>query len=147
MQISIRQMTADDAVTWARLRCALWPDESAADLAAGIPVFLSDPEMWAFIAEDANGLALAFAETALRKYANGCEQQPVPFLEGIWVAPEARRHGVGQNLIDHIAAFFAAKGFTEICSDALIDNHASHAAHAGWGFAETERVVYFRKPL
>jgi len=147
MQISIRQMSADDAVTWARLRCALWPDESAADLESGIYLFLADPEMWAFIAEDETGTPHAFAETALRKYANGCEQQPVPFLEGIWVAPDARRQGVAQKLIDHIGAFFRAKGFTEMCSDALIDNHVSHAAHAGWGFTETERVVYFRKPL
>lgn len=140
-------MTAADAPAWARMRSALWSDESAAALAAEIPRVLADAETWAFVAEDADGTALGFAETALRKYANGCENQPVPFLEGIWVAPGARRHGIGRKLIDHVAAFFAARGFTEICSDALLDNPVSHAAHAGWGFAETERVVYFRKAL
>ena len=44
-------------------------------------------------------------------------------------------------------ASWRARGFREIGSDALLDNRASHAAHAGWGFAETERVVYFRKVL
>jgi len=41
----------------------------------------------------------------------------------------------------------AARGFAEIGSDADIANSASHAAHRGWGFVETERVVYFRKVL
>jgi aminoglycoside 6'-N-acetyltransferase I len=43
--------------------------------------------------------------------------------------------------------FLASRGYRELGSDALIDNSASHAAHRGWGFAETERVVYFRKSL
>jgi aminoglycoside 6'-N-acetyltransferase I len=30
---------------------------------------------------------------------------------------------------------------------ALIENHASHAAHRRCGFCETERVVHFRKLL
>jgi aminoglycoside 6'-N-acetyltransferase I len=38
-------------------------------------------------------------------------------------------------------------GCTELASDALLDNQASHAMHEALGFAETERVVYFLKPL
>ena len=41
----------------------------------------------------------------------------------------------------------AEKGFREIGSDTPLDNRASQDAHRGWGFAETERVVYFRKGL
>ena len=36
---------------------------------------------------------------------------------------------------------------TELGADALIDNAASHAAHAACGFEETERVVYCRRAL
>ena len=36
---------------------------------------------------------------------------------------------------------------TELASDALLDNRASHAMHKALGFAETERVVYFLKSL
>jgi aminoglycoside 6'-N-acetyltransferase I len=71
----------------------------------------------------------------------------VPFLEGIFVRPQFRRRGIGARLIAHMEAFLVARGFDEIGSDALIDNHESHAAHCGWGFSETERVVYFRKAL
>jgi aminoglycoside 6'-N-acetyltransferase I len=29
----------------------------------------------------------------------------------------------------------------------LLDNSQSHAMHRAIGFSETERVIYFRKPL
>jgi aminoglycoside 6'-N-acetyltransferase I len=84
---------------------------------------------------------------ALRKYANGCDSRPVPFLEGIWVDAAFRRRGIGARLIEHIEAFVAARGFREVGSDTPLDNRASQAAHRAWGFCETERVVYFRKLL
>ena len=51
------------------------------------------------------------------------------------------------RLVAHIEAFLTARGFRELGSDSLIENQAAHEAHARWGFSETERVVYFRKPL
>ncbi len=144
--VSVRPMTAADRDVWARMRCALWDFETHEQHLAGADQILSDPHAWGFITE-ANGAAVGFAEVAVRKYANGCEQTPVPFLEGIWIAPEHRRKGAGETLIAHVSAFLREHGFTELCSDALLENTASHAAHGGWGFAETERVVYFRKAL
>jgi RimJ/RimL family protein N-acetyltransferase len=32
-------------------------------------------------------------------------------------------------------------------AEALIDNHGSHAVHRALGFAETGRVVFFRRKL
>src|SRR6185312_11027041 len=54
---------------------------------------------------------------------------------------------IGKRLVARIEAFLAEKGFREIGSDTPLDNRASQDAHRGWGFAETERVVYFRKGL
>jgi aminoglycoside 6'-N-acetyltransferase I len=39
------------------------------------------------------------------------------------------------------------QGCREFASDVYTDDGDSLAAHAGLGFAETERVVYFRKLL
>jgi len=50
-------------------------------------------------------------------------------------------------LIDFISEELSGEGFVELCSDAEIDNIQSHLSHAAWGFAETQRVVYFRKSL
>ena len=137
-------MERGDARAWARMRHALWPeaDQHASDMER----VLASPDEWAFLAE-AGGVPAGFAEISIRKFANGCETAPVPFLEGIWVEPEFRRRGIGRRLVAHVEAFVRARGFREIGSDALIDNGASHAAHAAWGFSETERVVYFRKGL
>lgn len=147
MTFSIRSMTASDAAAWAMMRQSLWPFTTPGENQREVAGMLAASDMWGFIATDEAGIAVGFAEVTLRRYANGCEQSPVPFLEGIWIAPAARRHGLGRDVMAHIADFFRAKSFTEICSDALLDNTVSHKAHREWGFEETERVVYFRKAL
>lgn len=145
MTLTIRQMGESDRAQWIALRGKLWP-EYPDDHPGDVAEMLEKGTTWGFIAE-ADGKPMGFAELSVRAYANGCEQRPVPFLEGIWVDPAAQRAGVGRALVDHLAAFARARGFTELCSDALLDNTLSHTAHAAWGFAETERVIYFRRPL
>jgi aminoglycoside 6'-N-acetyltransferase I len=147
MKATVRQMSASDRPAWARMRAALWPADTEAGHAQDVEQILAGDDTWGFIAETVERTPAGFAELSIRKYANGCETQPVPFLEGIWVEPPLRRQGIGRLLIAQVEAFAAARGFREIGSDALIDNKESHAAHRGWGFSETERVVYFRKAL
>lgn len=144
---TIRQMTGDDRAVWIAMRCALWPSDSEQSHAEGVAQLLRSDDWWGFIAEAADGSAAGFAELAIRKYANGCDSQPVPFLEAIWVDPRFRRKRVGAKLIAHVEAFALARGFREMGSDTEIGNGVSQAAHEAWGFCETERVVYFRKLL
>jgi aminoglycoside 6'-N-acetyltransferase I len=143
--ISIRQMGASDHAIWTAMRTALWPEATEGDHARDIDRILASDDYWGFVAETKLPEPVAFAEIAIRKYANGCESQPVPFLEGIWVDARHRRGGIGSALVAHVERFVAARGFREIGSDALIENVVSHAAHAAWGFVETERVVCYRK--
>jgi aminoglycoside 6'-N-acetyltransferase I len=142
----IREARAADRAAWAAMRKALWPEEDEAAHALGIDAVLARGNAWGFIAEGDN-VPVGFAEVAIRPYANGCDSQPVAFLEGIWVAEWVRHRGIGKQLIAHIEGFLIARGFHELGSDTPLDNLASQDAHRGWGFAETERVVYFRKPL
>jgi aminoglycoside 6'-N-acetyltransferase I len=129
------------------MRAALWPEESLQTHAEEVDRLLGSEDSWGFIAETSGGAPVGFAEVAIRKYANGCTTRPVPLLEGIWVKAEFRRQGVRARLIETAEAFLADRAFREIGSDAEIENLVSHAAHAGWGFTETERVVYFRKAI
>lgn len=147
MKFTVRQMGPSDRPAWAEMRAALWPEESLQNHAEEIGGLLASEDCWAFIAETGDGAPVGFAEVAVRKYANGCTTRPVPFLEGIWVKAEFRRRGIGARLIETAEAFLSDRGFREIGSDAEIQNLVSHAAHAGWGFSETERVVYFRKAI
>jgi aminoglycoside 6'-N-acetyltransferase I len=139
-------MEASDRLVWAELRAALWPEASGEEHARDIDDLLRSDRAYGFIAE-ADGTPAGFAELAIRDYANGCASRPVPFLEGIFVREQFRRRGIGARLVAYAEQFAAARGFAEIGSDADIANSASHAAHRGWGFVETERVVYFRKML
>lgn len=147
MGFTVREMGAADRETWIRLRAALWPGEAVEVHGQDVDTFRGGETGFGFVAETEDGAAAGFAEITIRPFANGCDSRPVPFLEGIWVEPPFRRRGIGALLVKHVEAFVAARGFREIGSDALLDNEVSHAAHRRWGFAETERVVYFRKLL
>jgi aminoglycoside 6'-N-acetyltransferase I len=78
---------------------------------------------------------------------NGTESSPVGFVEGVYVIPSMRRKGVARMLFDAIGDWARARGCQELASDALLENEASQRAHRALGFRETERVVYFAKPL
>jgi aminoglycoside 6'-N-acetyltransferase I len=147
MKVVVRKMRVADKMAWAQMRYALWPDQAMEAHAGEIDGLLKSRDDWCFIAETVDGQPIGFAEVSLRKFANGCETRPVPFLEGIWVEGPSRRQDVGGSLIRHVESFLVSRGFREIGSDTYIDNRDSHIAHRGWGFLETERVIYFRKPL
>lgn len=135
-----------DLAEWVAMRHALWPDGDG--LEEGAAAMLHATEQLALIARDDAGAAMGFAEAAIRHdYVNGCDTSPVLFLEGIYVAPGHRRQGVARALAEQAGRWGRAFGCTEFASDALLDNDASHAFHAAIGFEETERVVYFRRPL
>jgi aminoglycoside 6'-N-acetyltransferase I len=146
--LEICELGSADFDIWADCAHALWPEEPReallAEIRANAGSGLGEARAWAAVRD---GIVCGYAEISLRPYANGCDGHPVAFLEAIWVAPEARRTGIGHALVRHLAGVVRAAGLSELGSDALIDNPASHAAHRAWGFAETERVVYFRLAL
>lgn len=144
--LTIREMTDGDRAVWLDMYEALFPGESRAGMNIEIDRILKSPKRAGYCAENSRGI-LGFAEYNLREFANGCISQPVPFLEGIWVRPEARRNGVAAALISHLEEVARADGHTEFGSDVLMDNQVSLDVHNRLGFTETERVVYFRKEI
>lgn len=147
MPILIRKMRRADSASWADMRVKLWESPSLHEHLGDIEDMLRSKKHCGYIAFLDGGQPAGFAEICIRGYANGCTEQPVPFLEGIWVDARHRRRGVGRALIDKITTDLVSRGFRELCSDAEIRNRRSHRVHENWGFDETERVVYFRKPL
>jgi aminoglycoside 6'-N-acetyltransferase I len=146
---SVRIATAQDIDAWAELRHRLWPELSVGRHGDEIRQALAEPDrLVAFLFVGSTGDVLGLAEASLRSdYVNGCENSPVGFLEGIIVDPPARRSGIAAALVAAVCDWARSRGVLEIASDAALDNEASHALHAALGFEETERVVYFRKPL
>jgi aminoglycoside 6'-N-acetyltransferase I len=130
---------------WLALRLALWPHCTPEEHLQEMAAFLREPRRYAqWIAYDA-GDPVGLAEAAVRHdYVNGAEGSPVVFLEGIYVAPHARRRGIAGQLIARVADWARSQGIRELASDAELHNTLSHAMHAALGFHETERVVFFR---
>lgn len=147
--VKIALATAADAADWVTMRTALWPSGGNGAHAADIAELLEDAgETINLIARDADGAALGFVEAALRRdYVNGCKTSPVAFLEGIFVKPEARGRGVARAMVGAVEAWAREQGCTEFASDAAPENFVSHDMHRALGFAETQRVVFFRKVL
>lgn len=147
--VKIALATAADAADWVAMRTALWPSGGNGAHAADIAELLEDAgETINLIARDADGAALGFVEAALRHdYVNGCKTSPVAFLEGIFVKPEARGRGVARAMVGAVEAWAREQGCTEFASDAALENFVSHDMHRALGFAETQRVVFFRKVL
>ncbi|MFL6622178.1 MAG: aminoglycoside 6'-N-acetyltransferase [Sulfurifustaceae bacterium] len=134
---------------WLPLRRALWPDETIDEHLAEMAALIAEPQRYVqFVAYTSEQQPIGFAEASVRTdYVNGTRSSPVAFLEGIYVAPAFRRHGVASALVSAVSSWARSGGCVELASDALLENEGSHAFHRALGFEETERVVYFRKAL
>lgn len=146
--MDIARASRETADAWATLRAALWPEGSLEEHRRDVDRIMAQPEKFVTFLAFERGAAVGFAEGSLRfDYVNGCETSPVTFLEGIYVRSDHRRKGIARGLCAEVARWGREKGCTEMASDALVDNVASHAMHAALGFDETERVVCFRRVL
>ena len=145
----VRLIGPGDLETWCRLRSALWPAAPEDELMSEAEAYLGGASALkaVFLCEAAPGAALGMLELSLRSYAEGCRSTPVPYVEGWYVVPEARRRGVGRALATAAERWAEERGYRELASDAPLDNRASELAHRALGFVEVERAIHFRKDL
>jgi aminoglycoside 6'-N-acetyltransferase I len=148
-QALIERCASLDQPGWLDLRLALWSDATADEHRGYMAIALAQPERFLqLMVYDAQRQPIGFIEGSIRgDYVNGTESSPVGFVEGVYVVPAWRRKGIARLLFDAIGDWARARGCRELASDALIDNEVSQRAHRALGFRETERVVYFARPL
>src|SRR5688572_17296573 len=140
--IPVRAPSLEDKDEWLRMRRVLWPDCPDMDHHAKIDLFLrrdrdmppascgfSMADIATFVAEREGGGLCGFVEASIRPYAEGIEPQPVGYVEGWYVDPDVRRHGVGRSLVEAAEAWARSKGCRQMASDALIDNAVSIESH------------------
>lgn len=139
---------ADDS-GWLALRRALFPHHDEAFLRAEMARLVAQPDRHAqFLVIDEEGSPVGLAEVSLRADpVPGTRSTPVAFLEAIYVAPPARRHGLARALVTHARAWGQVHGCAEFASDALLDNADGLALHRALGFEETTRIVCFRQGM
>ena len=146
LNITIRELRGVDKNLWLGMYRRLWPEHSDQALLAEIDRIGVSSKRSAFVAE-MEGVALGFVEYALRDYANGCNSQPVPFLEGVWVDDAYRGNGIAKALIQYLIKRAENAGFTEFGSDVELSNYSSQLMHERLGFQQMEKVIFYRKVL
>jgi aminoglycoside 6'-N-acetyltransferase I len=142
--VNIRMVQNTDKRDYLRMRLALWPDEEHEE---ELEAFFEQPTWTTFVAERPDGKLCGFLELGQRNYAEGCETSPVAFIEGWYVNPDVQRQGIGRKLVEVAEVWAREHGFTEMGSDALIENETSLKAHTALGYQEIVRVVCFAKKL
>jgi aminoglycoside 6'-N-acetyltransferase I len=143
----VRAYRDADSPEWLRMNIALFPEYSEDDLANGMKEFRARDDGEVFIVERNDGSIAGFVEVGSRPYADGCDTSPVGYVEAWWVDPDVRRAGYGRALLAAAEDWARMRGYTEMASDALLDNTVSHAAHKRAGYDEVGRIVQFRKLL
>lgn len=123
------------------------PGEPPEDYEDALRQLVLDGEVAVFVAERPDRSICGYVEAGSRKYAEGCATSPVGYVEAWYVDPDVRQLGCGRALLEAAESWARSQGYTEMASDALLENTLSHRAHTGSGYAEVERIVTFRKPL
>ena len=137
----------EDWEEWLRMSVALFPDVEPTDLERGMREFRARDDAEVFIAERDDATVAAFVEVGSRAYADGCDSSPVGYIEAWYVDPDVRRSGFGRTLLEAAEEWARGRGYSEMASDALLENTISHDAHRAAGYEEVERAVHFRKAL
>lgn len=144
----VRPVQEKDLSEWFRLRKLLW-DQSTDDehRAEMLDIYEHTETQLVLVAEAPNGRLVGFLEASIRPFVEDCHSDNVGYLEGWFVEPEYRRHGIGSALVRAAENWARQKGSTEMASDSEIGNDLSLKAHLNLGYEETSRLVHLRKDL
>jgi aminoglycoside 6'-N-acetyltransferase I len=144
----VRPLEKKDFQEWFRLRRLLWDevtdDEHREEM---LDIFDHTETQLVLVGETEKGNLVGFLEASIRPFVEDCLTDYVGYLEGWFVEPEFRRHGVGRELVRSAENWARGKGCIEMASDSEIDNDLSVKAHSKLGYTETSRLVHWRKEL
>ncbi len=146
MDVLIRELHRSDQDMWLAMYRELFSGHSDAALLAEMDRIFKSGKRSAYVAL-VGDVPVGFAEYALRDYANGCNSQPVPFLEGVWIDAAYRGQGIAKALVSYLEQKARLAGFKEFGSDVDLNNYPSQLMHERLGFEQTEKVIFYRKVL
>lgn len=148
VDITIRPLDEQDLNEWLRLRSLLWDETSENDHKSEmVDIIEHSDTQFVAVADIGGGRLAGFLEASIRPFVEDCGSENVGYLEGWFVDPEYRRHGIGGGLVLAAERWAHEKGCVEMASDAEIDNETSLMAHSKLGYIETSRLVHLRKDL
>jgi aminoglycoside 6'-N-acetyltransferase I len=137
-------VTIENENEWAELCVALWSDNTS-------DAMLEErkngelPNEYLYVTD---GEAVAFISLSLRHdYVEGTDSSPVGYLEGIYVKPDFRGHGIAAELVKFAKEWAISHGCSELASDCELDNEDSRLFHGKVGFEEANRIICFTMNL
>lgn len=146
--MKIRRYLDTDWSAWLRMSKALftvdWTEADVEEMRATLA--RRDAAVFVIERDDSDSLA-GFVEVGARSIVDGCTSSPVGYIEAWYVDADIRRTGFGRALLQRAEEWAVEQGYTEMGSDALLENDTSHAAHKRCGYTEVDRVITYRKTL
>ncbi|HEX8735696.1 MAG TPA: aminoglycoside 6'-N-acetyltransferase [Pyrinomonadaceae bacterium] len=144
----VRVLEERDLQEWLRLRKLLWDGVSEAEHREEmLDIFDHTETQLVLVSETEKGNLVGFLEASIRPFVEDCVTDHVGYLEGWFVEPEYRQHGVGRELVRNAEKWARGKGCVEMASDSEIGNDLSVKAHSKLGYTETSRLIHWRKEL
>ena len=119
LPITTRSVTPADALVWQDLREALWSDEQgrhANDIASFFAGTLNEPNA-VLLAETPDGDVVGLVELSLRSDIPGLLGQQTGYVEGLYVLPSHRFHGVARRLLESSKVWARQTGCLCFASD------------------------------
>lgn len=145
MKIKIDIATIEDIDVLVELAKELYKTDD--DLHAEFKKILNDKESVVFLVSDPNGV-MGFEHIQIRHdYVEGCKTNKVAYLEGVYLKPDYRSHGIGKMLIEKGIKWAKDNGCKEFASDCEISNELSIKFHEAVGFNVVNKVICFRKEI
>jgi len=146
--MNIRRASKNDIPHWSRMRNSLWPDSIEVHTLEIDNYFsnTSNDVQECFLIED-NETPVGFIELNIRNYAEGSTSSRIPYVEGWYVDESYRGKGLGKALMSRAESWAQENGYSEIASDAEIENTVNISTHTKLGFEEVDRIVCFLKKL
>lgn len=147
--MSVRRLQRKDFNEWARMRRALWFHVTLAECRKELEIVRRQPSRFAiFVSHRRDGRLHGFLEASIRRdYTDGCTTSPVGYIEGWYVAPSARRKGIGREPVRTAERWARGKGCKEMGSDAKLANRLSQKSHGVLGYIAGNTLVHFHKRL
>lgn len=133
----VRMVAERDRERWGAMRRALWPghEDHVGDIGRYFSSRPEDAAVW--VAESAELGLCGMVEVSM---VGG-----MGYVEGWWVAPEARRQGVGRALLEAGEAWVRGRGGVGMESDCAEGNEVGRNAHRACGYEEPTPGGRWRK--
>ena len=142
--MKLEQLTFDNLEPALELVTALWQDCSLEEERINYRGLIGSDEGRCFLVKDENKY-VAFLHVGIRRdYVEGSSHSPVAYIEGVYVKPDYREHGIGKWLVNCAEDWALGKGLRQIASDTEADNVTSIEFHRKAGFQASHMVCFIK---